>query len=134
MKRLPDHLNRFNIFIDKVRYKPFKWGKWDCTRFAAANVAMLTGVFPMEEFKNRYDDKISAVTLLRSEGQGTLLGTLIKKFGEPQHMGHAWRGDLVFDSDRRNVGVCNGKRGMFVGKDGLIFHDLEEHWPVFFIR
>ena len=43
MKKLPNWNIELDNFIAKNRFKPFKWGSWDCCKFANACIKAMTG-------------------------------------------------------------------------------------------
>ncbi len=122
--RLPDWDVRLIKYIDTVAGKPFGWEclnrVHDCTRFASGGVEAETGEDPMQEFRGKYDDKITAARALREIGQGTLYRTMVEKFGDICVNGR--RGDVAFTQfpEGKAVGICLGNESVFVGADGLV--------------
>lgn len=127
MNRLPGwEINLLKI-IEKHKDSPFQWGEHDCCRFSAACVEAMTGINPMDKFPENYHDKKTGQSVLKIEGRGTLLKTLISLFGPWVHPAKAQRGDLVFRPGKTgpSVGVCLGQFSAFVGEEdhrpGLVF-------------
>lgn len=68
MKRLPDWEDRLIAFMDRARRKPFQWSVFDCCTFPADAVLALTGVDPMVDLRDAYDDARSALMLINGNG------------------------------------------------------------------
>ena len=66
--RLEDWGRRLEAHIMAFRDAPFVWGQHDCCTFAAGCVEAVTGVDPMEPLYGLYDDRRSAVRIIRGHG------------------------------------------------------------------
>lgn len=127
MTRLPGWEINLQKTIEKHRNSHFQWGAHDCCCFSATCVEAMTGINPMDKFQEKYRSKKTGQAVLKNEGKGTLLKTLIYLFGPWFHPSKAQRGDLVFLTGKTgpSVGVCLGQFSAFVGEEnhrpGLIF-------------
>lgn len=121
MTRLDDWPERLFEVIDEARHKPFKWGEWDCTTFAAACVEAMTGEDPMSEFRDRYEDEESGKEALKELGGGSLYSVLKRKFGKPVPVAFAQRGDLALAKTEQGptVFVVLGEKMVGPGDEGL---------------
>lgn len=119
-----------NEYIALKRDEPFQYGKNDCCMFAAGAVEAITGIDPMSEFRNEYDNLKTSIIALKNIGNGDLESTLDAKFPEIP-VSSAQRGDLAFFSD--SIGVISGDFAWFVSDDGLerIYReDWDKAWSV----
>lgn len=114
MARLPDWEGRLTAYLSTPGRDEFRWGEQDCALFAAGAVEAMTGEHPAPEFLGVYTDQRGAAEALRELGDGTLFRTFDTRFPR-KAIGFAQRGDLVWAQDA--VGVCMGKRGVFLQVD-----------------
>ena len=117
MTRVLNHLNNLNKVFDDNRHRPHVFGDWDCCILAADVALAVTGIDHFEVFRGQYQDLLTGLKLLRSNGEGTILKTVTKKLGLPIPIAHAWRGDIVYH--RRNLGACAGQVALFITDNGL---------------
>ena len=131
MHRKPEALQDLNALLVNKKDEPFVWGKWDCCIFSADCVLAMTGEDKINIFRGAYFDKRTAATLLREQGQGTLVKTIEHMLGSPTSKHMAWRGDIVIR--KNNVGVCVGTQAAFVAEEGLMLfpmHEIEKVYPI----
>ena len=111
MKKLIDWEIKFNLFIEKNKNKPFKWGSWDCCKFSNALIKEITGedLIP----KNlKWKDKISAMKEIKKYNK-TLLKSIEKacKAKNVNEIDKAYitKGDLVvYKEESELVGISDG--------------------------
>lgn len=111
MKKLIDWEIKFNLFIEKNKNKPFKWGSWDCCKFSNALIKEITGedLIP----KNlKWKDKISAMKAIKKYNK-TLLKSIEKacKAKNVNEIDKAYitKGDLVvYKEESELVGISDG--------------------------
>jgi Domain of unknown function (DUF6950) len=130
LTRTPHWATReFHQFLLQRATEPFTWGKNDCSLFAADAIQSFTGVDLAEDFRGKYSDEASALTLCESiTGTPTLEAAAVycaMKFHlrEWPYPRCAQRGDLVLveESSRLISAVIhlNGRHAVTVGQDGL---------------
>ncbi len=113
--------------VEDYKSTPFQWGQHDCCQFSGACVEAITGQNPLDKFPTKYINKKGGIEVLKTEGKGSLLKTLVFLFGPPISPAKAKRGDLVFQTNKGDpsVGVCLGQLSAFVGVEnqtpGLVF-------------
>lgn len=66
MTRLPDWQERLSRFFALHRTRPFRYGDWDCSLFAADAIQQMTGVDIAAEFRGKYGSRREAYDLIRS--------------------------------------------------------------------
>ena len=103
----------FDQFIEKNRFKPFKWGSWDCCKFANAVIKAMTGedLIPKElKWKNE-EEAINSI-----EKYGKTLSKSIEKACKAkgvQKVDKAFmqKGDLVvYKEESELVGISDGTK------------------------
>ena len=111
MKKLIDWEIKFNLFIEKNKNKPFKWGSWDCCKFSNALIKEITGedLIP----KNlKWKDETSAMKAIKKYNK-TVLKSIEKacKAKNVNEIGKAYitKGDLVvYKEESELVGISDG--------------------------
>ncbi len=132
MTRVPNHLIHLNKVFNDNRRRPLAYGTWDCCIFAADAVLATTGIDHLALFRGQYDTLIDGLKLLKVQGEGTILKTVIKMLGDPISSTKAWRGDIVYH--RRNLGVCAGSMAYFITDEGLSPFPMNEMKRTFAVR
>ena len=134
--RFPDWEVRLGYYLESAEAKRFRYGTFDCCKFAAGAVEAMTGVDLMEGFV--YDNARSAKALM-PKGLLPIFSQVMGKFGCPQvKPTFAQRGDLVmgFVAYRPAIGIIglDGRRAHFVlrpkGLSGFPVSVCEMAWRV----
>ena len=111
MRKLSDWEIYFDDFILKNQNKPFKWGSWDCCKFANACIKAITGedLIPKSlKWKNEEE----AMRSIKEYGD-TLLKSIEKACKSKKiksiPKGFMTKGDLVvYKQESELVGICDG--------------------------
>jgi hypothetical protein len=117
-------------YIDRKRNEPFAWGVNDCCLFGADWIQLCTGLDPATTLRGTYDRALSGVRVL--EKHGGLIGTIethMEPLGfKPISQGFASRGDIAVRDcgNGDTMGIMLGSTAAFVGKDGLLFAELND--------
>lgn len=117
-------------YIDRKRNEPFAWGVNDCCLFGADWIQLCTGLDPAATLRGTYDRALSGVRVL--EKHGGLIGTIetyMEPLGfKPISQGFAARGDIAVRDcgNGDTMGIILGSTAAFVGKDGLLFAELND--------
>jgi hypothetical protein len=123
----PEALAAYN---DRKRNEPFSWGVNDCCLFGADWIQLCTGLDPAATLRGTYDRALSGVRVL--EKHGGLIGTIethMEPLGfKPIVQGFAARGDIAVRDcgNGDTMGIMLGSTAAFVGKDGLLFAELND--------
>jgi hypothetical protein len=117
-------------YIDLKRDEAFAWGVNDCCLFGANWIQLCTGLDPAATLRGTYDSALSGVRVL--ENHGGLIGTIethmeplgFKQIGQ----GFASRGDIAVRDcgNGDTMAIVIGSTIAYVGKDGLLFADLND--------
>lgn len=114
---------KFDSFMEKAYCKSFKWGAWDCCKFADACIKEMTGESLIPK-KLKWSDEKSALKSIKDYG-GTLNKSIIKACKgkleevEPVKMS---KGDLVvFKEQSELVGMTDGFKIIGPTDGGLTF-------------
>lgn len=97
----------------------FKWGTHDCLTFAADWCRTCTGVDYMKAHRGKYKTAKGAIGVLKRNGAGNLLKTMIDRVGKPIEGYYAQRGD---------VGAFKARRKDFITGIGLGVVDSSGRW------
>ncbi len=122
MKKLIDWEIKFNLFIEKNKNKPFKWGTWDCCKFSNALIKEITGEDLIPK-KLKWKDETSAMESIKKYGK-TLLKSIdkackSKKIAVIDKM-YVSKGDLVvYKEETELVGICDGMNILSPSEDGI---------------
>jgi hypothetical protein len=117
-------------YIDRKRNEPFTWGVNDCCLFGADWIQLCTGLDPAATLRGTYNSALSGVRVL--ENHGGLIGTIqahMEPLGfKPIGQGFAARGDIAVRDcgNGDTMGIMLGSTAAFVGKDGLLFAELND--------
>ena len=116
-------------FIATNRYRPFAWGSWDCSLFAAEAIQAITGVDVGHDFRGKYKTERSAMrTIKRVTGGSGIEAAAVHVasahgMAEVAHPRAAGRGDLVVADNAGRVvaGIVaqHGRSVLSVGEHGL---------------
>jgi hypothetical protein len=123
----PDLLSKF---IEQKRDQPFAWGINDCCLFGANWIELCTGIDPAARLRGTYNSALSGVRVL--EKHGGLIGTIqahMEPLGfKPIGQGFAARGDIAVRDcgNGETMTIVIGSKIAYVGKDGLLFADLND--------
>ncbi len=116
-------------FLLEHKVQPFEWGRNDCCLFPCNWILRAVGVDPAKrKFRGKYADKVGALRILKQEGGVHQIAvTVCKELGFKEIKATmAQRGDIVElvvkDSMRCALGICDGERSAFPGKDGIVWH------------
>lgn len=131
MKRYDDWQARLKKAVAGARSRPFLYGSHDCCLAAADCVKAMTGTDLMVGFRGKYRSAAGAARLMRSDGKGTLLKTLISLV--PAHGGKripvfmAGKGDLVVtkkalhdEAQGQAAGIWLDNTAIFPGEMGWV--------------
>lgn len=104
-------------YLDAARDRAFAWGEWDCVRFAAGAVEVITGERPALPV---YASALDAARLTRERSlRARVCDVLGPEF--PPALAH--RGDVVLwtqgEDYAETLGVCVGDLLACAGPDGL---------------
>jgi len=129
--RLEDWPQKLKAFLETRAHRPFDWGTWNCSFFAADWVKEACGFDPLGRLRDECKDKQTALGILaRKGGVGGLWARLCNKYGWPQvHRYYAQRGDLVLyqgDGQRTGVGICCGGSFAALEQTGLGHRDMAQ--------
>lgn len=117
-------------FIEARREQPFAWGSNDCCLFGADWIQLCTGLDPAAVLRGTYDSALSGVRVLQKHGG--LVGTIethMEPLGfKPIAQGLAARGDIAVRDcgNGDTMSIVIGSKIAYVGKDGLLFADLND--------
>ena len=122
-------------FVERNRHRPFAWGSWDCSLFAAEAIQAITGVDVGAEFRGKYKTERSAMRTIKRVTGGTGVGAAAayvaqqNGMAEIAHPRAAGRGDLVIANNAGRVlaGIVaqHGRSVLSVGERGLTEVPLE---------
>ncbi len=125
---------------------PFAYGEHDCCLAASSLIEAQTGDDWMADFRGRYKSAAGAAKLLRSEGRGTLLKTVISiapRFSAKRiPLAFAAKGDLVMtkralhdQSQGQACGICDGRmRALFPGETGWVQLSIRDWCAAFRVQ
>ena len=117
-------------YIDRKRNESFAWGVNDCCLFGADWIQLCTGLDPAATLRGTYDSALSGVRVL--ENHGGLIRTIqahMEPLGfKPIGQGFASRGDIAVRDcgNGDTMGIMLGSMAAFVGKNGLLFAELND--------
>ena len=139
-RRYDDWPERLTEVIERYRNQSFAWGESDCGTFATDCVREITGVELYSEFRGRYTDLKSYISLLRNyecDDVGCLFDVVGGAFNfESINPRLAQRGDVCLysnDQSLPSLGVCTGIRAMFHTEQGLLqvlMSDVSRAWRI----
>ncbi len=111
MIRKDDWYSRLSSYIDGAFRKPFAYGEFDCTLFAAGAVEAMTGVNLYADFLGRYRTLRGGLRQLKKLGFGNQVDYVASLFTEV-HPAMAQVGDIaVVDTDTGpGLGIVQGAR------------------------
>lgn len=112
-------------FINKVKERPFKWGKWDCCIFGISALESMTDELPL---KSHWKNKKEAMDFIDSEG-GTLnkiASKYLKDWGlDVIDKMFITAGDICIVKEEQTgediIGVCTGNMIACVCEEGFTF-------------
>tara|TARA_R110001592_G_scaffold36124_1_gene121990 strand:- start:1550 stop:1972 length:423 start_codon:yes stop_codon:yes gene_type:complete len=113
----------FDNFIENNRFKPFKWGSWDCCKFSNAVIKEMTGedLIPKElKWKNEKE----AIESIKNYG-GTMSKSIAKackaKGVTQVNKAYMQKGDLiVYKEQEVLVGVTDGSKVLTPSDDMVV--------------
>lgn len=123
VKKSADWNSNLYQFINDVRDKPFKWGKWDCCIFGIEAIKIMTGDLPM---KSHWKNKKEAYDFIDTEGSLNKIMTKYLKLWDLYIIDKMYitAGDIALvkdDNGEELVGVCTGNMIACVYEEGLTF-------------
>ena len=135
LQRIEGWESRLAKVIVCARMRPYRLGEHDCTSFACAAVAALTGVDLWPRLRGRYATRLQSSQMLVQYG-GSFASAIRSWLGlETQPMKLSRRGDLsvIAALSREHLAVVIGTKIATPGLDGLIFVDRargEHCWQI----
>lgn len=123
IRRPEDWPARLHLFFEEIRTQPFQWGERDCALTACDWIAILVGIDPAAELRGAYRTAIGAGRVMKPRGG-------LEQIARDACVAHGWqevgasfarRGDVVLMDFPTGpaLGICDGARSAFVGRDGL---------------
>lgn len=113
------------LFIEEKKAHSFDWATNNCGFFACDWIAMVVGVDPAADFRDKIDSALSAQRVLDEVGGIESIATdAAFKFGwPPVAPAYARRGDIVSldGGNGISLGVCLGAESVFLQKTGIAF-------------
>jgi len=113
----------FDQFITKNRFKPFKWGSWDCCKFSNACIKAITGedLIPKEL---KWKNEAEAMRSIKEYGK-TLAKSIAKACKEKGVMqvdkAFMQKGDLVvYKEESELVGISDGVKVLTPSDDMVV--------------
>lgn len=122
MKKIVDWEIEFNVFIEKNKNKPFKWGSWDCCKFSNALIKKITNEDLIPKSLKWTDEK-SAMKAIKTYNK-TLLKSIEKacksKGVKEIDKAYMTKGDLVvYKEESELVGISDGMNVLTPTDDGI---------------
>ncbi len=129
---------QLTAYLKEVANRPFEWGVHDCLTFTNTAWHRMHGHGWGDDLLERYmrDDKPLGRDAMREEyGVNALEDLLDARLAKVGHIPPA--GALIATRQARRwvtgvaLGICTGRRGAFVGAEGLVFMplaDIENGW------
>jgi hypothetical protein len=113
------------LFVEEKQNQPFDWRTNNCGFFACDWIAILVGIDPAAEYRDKIDSALSAQRVLDAAGGVEAIATdAAMRWGwPPVPVSMARRGDVVsYEGDGgHSLGVCLGELSVFTHKEGLAF-------------
>ena len=122
---------RLTAYIKAVEDAPFVWGEHDCLTFTNSAYRAMHGVGWADDWLGRYmiDGRLMRRRELKSEfGWSNMDAAIDSKMTRALHPP---RGAMVTTKHAQRwwtgvaLGICIGTRGVFLGKQGVIYMPLE---------
>lgn len=122
MKKKIDWQIEFDKFVEKNRFKPFKWGSWDCVTFSVACIKAMTGE-DLKPKELKWKNKTEAQKTIKEYGKtlNNSLAKACKKKGLVNvDTNYLQKGDLVvYKEESELVGIFDGNRFLTPTEDRL---------------
>ena len=120
IERRGDWYSCLSRYIDATFRKPFAYGAFDCTLFAAGAVEAMTGVSLHAEFVGRYQTRTGGLRHLKALGFDDHVEYVASLFSEV-HPSMAQIGDIaVIETDTgHGLGIVQGSR-IYVTQPGAL--------------
>jgi len=122
MKRYPDWPARLNEYLNKVKDRKFRIGRYDGLSFTAGAIKAMTGESPHKHLLG-YKSYDEAKAVFKKHG-GSLYHCLLKTYGKPVNAAKAHQGDLAYINkpgfDMPNLGIVLGRRTLIFGIKGYL--------------
>ncbi len=124
--------DRLNIYLSNLEGIPFEWGTHDCFTFSNGAFRAMYGVGYADDWIGRYmngSSPMGATGLRREFKHSTLsngLSSKLRKVEQPVF------GSLVTSSQAQrwvigaSLGISIGSRAVFLSREGLIRHNIED--------
>jgi hypothetical protein len=126
--RLPNWNSRLAAVIREKQRGKFEWGRNDCSLFACDCIQAVMGIDPAEEFRGKYDSRLSGARLVKEVCDGTLeilADSIAARLGFVEvALTHAQRGDLGLYHDPTlgdTLGINIGGSFAFLMEQGMIY-------------
>lgn len=121
---------RLNEYIERVRDQPFQWCKHDCLTFTNAAFKAMHGVGWADDWIGRYTSKMKRKELRKTFGYSTLEQGIDARLKRTNPTAPSLGALITTTHSRRwligaAMGICNGRRGVFLCDTGLVFLPIE---------
>ena len=122
-----------NNYLESCRAIPFEWGVHDCLTFSNAAFKAYHGTEWASDWLGRYmvnDRPMKKKEMISEFGFDDFIKALDQRNTLKRISGFPKRGCLVVTTDIRRfitgyaLGISNGDRAVFVGKDGILFQPM----------
>lgn len=120
--RVTNWPTKLALFIEEKRNQPFNWKHNNCGFFACDWIAMLVGFDPAAEFRPL--TPLQLARKIRAVPVDVIAHELASEYNWPEvKTAFARRGDVVeiISEGYPALGVCEGVRSVFPGREGLVF-------------
>jgi hypothetical protein len=118
--------------LEKARWITFQWGIDDCVLWSLSVVKAITGVDYHTCHLGKYSSKLESVRYLKRLGKD--VEELFSEAFALIDIKHATRGDLIYNTELKAMGICMGQVSYFLNdKQGLNYRPtLKQHkaWRV----
>jgi len=122
-----------NEYLDTCRYRPFEWGVHDCLTFSNSAFKAYHGIEWSNDWLGRYmvnDRPMRKKEMILEFGFDDFIKALDQRYILKRISGFPKKGCLVVTTDIRRfvtgyaLGISNGDRAIFVGKNGILFKPM----------
>jgi hypothetical protein len=123
IKRLPNWQSELSDYISSVEYMPFRWGKNDCVTFAANAVRAMTGVDPIEGYRDYSTEAESKIVTARAGYRNHVDG--VKEKFKKIPVALAMPGDIAV-LEKHSLGIVQGMSVFRPGPEGVVLSPLSD--------
>ena len=122
-----------NEYLDSVRTRSFEWGVLDCVKFVSGALeAQGNFIFDTKSLAPYNDEKSARkafIEVMRSNkctSMPQVLDKLLRRcYYVPKHGSVVAKTDMKDTSTGYRLGIVDGRHGVFMGLEGLIFEPLD---------